>query len=73
MLARQLKKFLSDHRRNAVIQRFDKYLVGLHEAYENRNYDFQENGEKFVLQVVRGITPIHAVFDSNNRRLLLCR
>lgn len=63
MLTRQLKTFLSNHRRNPLIKQFDRYLVGLHEAFENRNYNFEENGEKFVLQTIRKNIPIHTVFD----------
>jgi FkbM family methyltransferase len=56
-------RMLARHRRNSMVRRLDRYLVRLHEAIENRNYDGCSNGEYRVLEVIRRHAPVGTVID----------
>lgn len=64
MITRKIKRFMSIHRRNAIVKKIDRYMVEFHEAFENRNYHCDENGEKFVLQAIQKIMPVRTVIDA---------
>ena len=59
----KLYKFLCHHRRNPWVQRLDRRLLSAHEAIENRNYAFAENGESRVLSVVMRAQAVETIFD----------
>jgi FkbM family methyltransferase len=63
MLLARLKKILSRHRKNPLISRLDRHMVGLHEAIENRNYAFHENGEMHVLEKLKSLLDAQVIFD----------
>lgn len=58
-----VKGFLAIHRRNALVRKLDRYLVGLHEAIENRNYDARQNGEWRVLEVLGEKRRVRTLLD----------
>lgn len=68
MFKKYLQGFLARHRRNRVLTRLDRYFVDLHRGYENVNYDFHENGERFVLQTLKKQLRIQTVFDVGANR-----
>ncbi len=41
----------------------DRYLLVLHHGFENANYNFDWNGGRFVLQLIRELVLIQTVFD----------
>lgn len=56
-------KFLCRHRRNPWIRRLDRRLVSAHQAIENRNYVFSENGEARVLSLIMRNHAVNTIFD----------
>ncbi len=60
---RQICQFLARHRRNRVVAKFDRYLVRFHHGFENLDYDFDSNGEAFVLQTLQAKAGIKTILD----------
>lgn len=56
-------KFLCRHRQNKWVQRLDRRLVRAHEAIENRNYVFAENGEARVLPLIMQHHSVRTILD----------
>jgi FkbM family methyltransferase len=63
MFGRRVKILLANHRRNVLVRKLDYYMVELHRAYENSNYDFRENGEQDVLEAIRNHLTVRTAFD----------
>jgi len=63
MLKRLLVRHLPRHRKSWLVSRLDHACVAFHRAYENLNYDFQDNGERFVLEVLGRQPAVRTVFD----------
>jgi FkbM family methyltransferase len=63
MIKRAIGRFLARHRRNRIVTGVDRFLLELHRGYENLNYDYLENGEKFVLETVARHLRVKTVFD----------
>ncbi len=59
-----LGRFLARHRRNRYVAKFCRLVVRLHRACENFNYDFDENGERWVLERLAGCRNTKTVFDA---------
>ncbi len=63
MLRRFLARHLPRHRKSRLIAGLDRLCVTFHEAFENRNYDFHENGEHFVLEMLARQPAVDTLFD----------
>lgn len=54
---------LARHRRGRIAPWVDAALLQLHRGYENLNYDFAANGERWVLERLAQVGGISVVFD----------
>jgi FkbM family methyltransferase len=58
-----LCRIVSTHRRNAIVRFFARKCLRFMECYENAsNYDFEKNGEQFVLDALSGMS-LRCIFD----------
>lgn len=57
-----LRTTISHHRRNPLLRRFAHACESFLAAYHNSDYEFDTNGERFVLQTL-GRFPISVIFD----------
>lgn len=62
-MLKKITKYMSRHRRSKWVERLDRRLVSSHQAIENRNYDFAENGEQRVLSLITQTCEIGTIFD----------
>lgn len=58
----KLRHMIAEHRRNPVIRALAHQCRRYLKAYNNLNYREETNGERFVLEVLRG-QPISCIFD----------
>ena len=63
MLTKYLSRFFARHRHNRIVSRIARGLVELQQGYENLNYNYFENGENFVLDIIRQHLAVETVFD----------
>lgn len=59
----QICQYLARNRKNPLATKFNKYLMRFHQGYENLNYDFDSNGEAFVLQTLQARAGIKTILD----------
>ncbi len=59
----RIKRLISGNRKNGIIKWLNEFSVRYHLVYENRNYQFKENGEHFVLKTLQQITTLKTIFD----------
>jgi FkbM family methyltransferase len=60
---RLLTRHLPRQRNSWLISRLDRLCVAFHQAYENHSYDFHDNGERFVLEMLARQPNVSVVFD----------
>lgn len=60
---RAVNAWLARNRRRRGVPRLMASVRDLHRGYENFSYDFHENGEERVLQVLERTVPVRTVFD----------
>ncbi len=59
----RIRRLITCHRQNSLVRWLNDFSVLYHQTYENRNYNFHENGEAFVLGKVQAHSVIKTVFD----------
>jgi FkbM family methyltransferase len=59
----RIRRLITRHRQNWLVRWLNDFSVLYHQTYENRNYNFHDNGEAFVLKKVQAHSVIKTVFD----------
>lgn len=63
MIKNKIFKYLPRHRNSRLLRRLDQICVRYHQAFENLDYDFSQNGENFVLATLSRHTELKTIFD----------
>lgn len=62
-MIRLLGRFLAKHRRSVWGKKVGQIIFRLHKGFQNLNYDFQSNGEQWVLEALGRSGQVSSVFD----------
>jgi len=62
-MRKSFARWLAQHHDSTVLRRMHRLFRRLHYAYENFDYDCEQNGERALLERLRGVAPMSTLFD----------
>lgn len=62
-LSKRFKQSLARNRKRPLVKRIARYAQEIIKGYENSNYDFNTNGERFLLETAEQHINVETIFD----------